>query len=144
MLAGRLTTLPGAEAYQMREHNHQLQKLINILHFLHNCPAGIRKISAQDGVTHKLNCKLKMCLQFLFLNNSGNIYILYHGGNSSIFGTHIFLLQNRQCRKYDFHKIVAKICDPRPRRVSTSLLLPATTEPRHIHSSSGSLESKLG
>ena len=70
VLAGRLTTLPGAEAYQMREHNHQLQKLINILHFLHNCPAGIRKISAQDGVTHKLNCKLKKCLQFLYLRVS--------------------------------------------------------------------------
>ena len=70
MLAGRLTTLPGAEAPQMREHNHQLQKLINILHFLHNCPAGIRKISAQDGVTPKLNCKLKKCLQFLFLGGS--------------------------------------------------------------------------
>ena len=73
MLAGRLTTLPGAEAYQMREHNHQLQKLINILHFLHNCPAGIRKISAQDGVTHKLNCKLKKCLQFFFLGGSDGV-----------------------------------------------------------------------
>ena len=79
MLAGRLTTLPGAEAYQMREHNHQLQKLINILHFLHNCPAGIRKISAQDGVTHKLNCKLKKCLQFLFLGGwlEANAFLLW-------------------------------------------------------------------
>ena len=73
VLAGRLTTLPGAEAYQMREHNHQLQKLINILHFLHNCPAGIRKISAQDGVTQKLNCKLKKCLQFFFLGGSDGV-----------------------------------------------------------------------
>ena len=72
------------------------------------------------------------------------VHALQYNGHSSSFVTHVLSPQNRQCRKYDFHKIVAKICDPRPRRVSTSLLLPATTEPRHIHSSSGSLESKLG